>query len=609
MRRKKEQTSPRLGRIQHFLHLLLIAFLVNIFIKSICISSIPPLLTEDETYYAAQAQSILAGGTDLTGKWRPWDFAPANPIYSELTGLTYAPGFILFPGHTQIAIKVVPILFGSLIPLLLALIVYKLFRKELFFRSTLIIATLNPWIYQFSRMSFDSLASTFFYLLGISMLLYFPRWKSLISLLPFTLGFFQYQGHKPLLVPLIALTLLYMGVSHFKWPLTPVSRAQLLGKYTYHLIVLVAASLLVGIYLIRLPTLLSSTRISEFAIDRQQLREQTNIDRRLSLQNPFVPIFTNKGVELASQLLQRFVASFHLPWLFLRGDAHTDTFAVTAFGFLYTIDALFIFIALIYIWAVRRWRKEAGFITLLVLIGTIPNILKTEKLWLTFRGSFMIMGLVLLSSIGMALAWHKGTRLLRVILIGIYALAVIPFFYHYVFRYPLLATKDFSFYTRVVASYIKRQPTVEFSIHADTMLFESILTYNHLITPQTLPSLHSAYAHRQFAIENIRLVSGCFDPEFAASQSSTFIVDYRTEICSASQGPSIATPSGTVAFIAIGSLTDSLSQYYIYNDHLCEPESLSQYTTVKENKFSLEKLPTPLFCETFFSLPSKGTRP
>lgn len=183
------------------LSLCLMIFLVNILLKSLFLTSISPVITYDEMYYLGEAQSIVTSATDTTGSWRPWYLAPAHSMYDELTGTTQALGFLLFPYNSFFSFRCIPIVMGSLLPVLLGLIAYRPFNRKLVFVLTALIATTNPWIFQFSKMGFDSLFSIFFYNLGIVLLLYLRGWRKLWALLSFFWGFFQYQGHKPLLGP------------------------------------------------------------------------------------------------------------------------------------------------------------------------------------------------------------------------------------------------------------------------------------------------------------------------------------------------------------------------------------------------------------------------
>lgn len=570
-------------------------FLLNLFLKSFWITSIPAYLTHDEAYYATQAQSFLAGKSDITGRWKLLDFAPANPIYSELTGVTYAVGFLLFPNNAQLAIKVVPVFFGSVIPVLLALIMYRLFKDRLFFTVTAILATVNPWIFQFSRMSFDSLASVFFYLLGMTILLYARGLLIIAAAIPFTLGFFQYQGHKPLLVPLVLATCVYLYFSQEKKFVLKIQQITILRRYIPHILLLSIAVGVVTFYLIRLPTLLSSVRVSEMTIDTKTLYQEVYTDRRLTFANPFSKFFVNKPIGFLHLLTQRFFRAFDLQWLFAHGNDKVDTFAVTQFGFLYTVDIILIIIGGGGLWFNRRWRMQAGFLTAIVLIGVLPNVLKNEELWLTFRGSFMILGSLLYACVGAAIVYRQKRRSFRLGMLFAYMVMVIPFFFHYFMRYPLLSTKDIFFYNRVIASYIARQPTTHFSIYGNRELFESILTYNHMITPDTIKSLHTAYETNSYSLQNVSLASGCFDMQKSATNSSVVtIVDYRAGRCektaSASAGP-----------LNISSVVDSFSLYGIYNDTLCKEYEVRNFINITHNVFALESLSDQQFCESFFT--------
>ncbi len=586
-------------KLKNLFYLSVIIFLVNLFLKSLLISSVPPMLTNDETYYATEAQALLVSGSDVTGQWHPWQLAPANPIYSELTGTTYALGFVLFPKNPQLAIKVVPLLFGSMLPILLGLISYKLFQRKIFFVTTAWLATMNPWIFQFSRMSFDSFASLFFYCLGIVMLLYLKGKKVLWAIIPFFFGFFQYQGHKPLVVPLVFLTLIYVFFTQEnKFRLIELPQT-LIKKYLPYVGVFAISCLLVIVYLIRLPHLSSAVRVKEFAFDQQKISDEVNQNRLLSLSTSFSSVFENKYYGITKEVTRRFFSSYDLPWLFQHGNDRIDSFAVTQFGFLYALDALLIIVGFAGVISNPKWRSGGIFLTSLVVIGVLPTVLKSEVLWLTFRESFMILGLVLFSSAGLDFFLLQKKKLLSLGIIALYLISVAPFLYHYFYRYPVLATKDMFFYSRVVASYMKRQPETRFVIYSNSgkTLFDSVLVYNQLITRDSLSSVHDAYLHNDFKLGNVNILGTCFDAQGAVTQSGTVVlVDYRVPPCEGQ--PSPAQPP-----LLISSLIDSGGVYKLYGDTLCAKAELHPYMHVTENVFDVEHLSNEKFCESFVNRP------
>jgi hypothetical protein len=266
------------------LRMIIFVFVVNMLIKSYQILSIPPLLTYDELFYATQAQGYKIDGIDLSGKHSFWNLTPSHPMYSEMTGALLIPGFIFFADTPMLAIKIAPILLGSLLPILLGLIVFKITRNKWSFLMTMLIATFNPWVFQFSRMSFDSIYSVFFLNLAIVIMLYFRGRAVLYAAAPLFISFFQYQGHKPLLFPLVLLT----GVASFyinrARPKTKKTRKN--GTAPLVVITLFSIALTVS-YVFFLPNLSSAVRQSEYSLlEDESIVEEVNRNRRLAISNP-----------------------------------------------------------------------------------------------------------------------------------------------------------------------------------------------------------------------------------------------------------------------------------------------------------------------------------
>ena len=459
-------------------------FLLNLFLKLINIQSTPPAATYDEIIYVAEAQSIVKYGTDLTGTWHPWDLEPSDSYYTELTSTVLIPGFLLFPNNPILASKFIPLLLGSLLPVLLGLIAYRLRKKQAVFVITALIATLNPWIFQFSRMGYDSLFSIGFYSIGMVLLLYLKKWNKLWSMFSIFLGFYQYQGHKPLLAPLILICFLFLLfekydfrnlISNFKKIL---SDRDILAS----IFVLIFSISLTVIYLIRLPGLSSGERISEFSLfDQDELASAVNKERRLSLDSPVTSIFVNKYTVLSRTLVGRFLNSFDPERLFIEGNRAVDTFTVMDYGYFHLIDIGVIAMALIFFFEKKRDYKVLAFVFSYIIIGTIPNVIRTGSPWIIFRGGFAFLGLVILMGIGVSSFINNFKLSNKVLLLLIYILLTIPFFYVYFVRYPITHATHTSFYERVVASYVKRSSDRRIIIVPDRAdaTFNYLISYNH----------------------------------------------------------------------------------------------------------------------------------
>jgi len=573
-------------------------FLLNLFLKLINIQSTPPAATYDEIIYVAEAQSIVKYGTDLTGTWHPWDLEPSDSYYTELTSTVLIPGFLLFPNNPILASKFIPLLLGSLLPVLLGLIAYRLRKKQAVFVITALIATLNPWIFQFSRMGYDSLFSIGFYSIGMVLLLYLKKWNKLWSMFSIFIGFYQYQGHKPLLAPLILICFLFLLfekydfrnlISNFKKIL---SDRDILAS----IFVLIFSISLTVIYLIRLPGLSSGERISEFSLfDQDELASAVNKERRLSLDSPVTSIFVNKYTVLSRTLVGRFLNSFDPERLFIEGNRAVDTFTVMDYGYFHLIDIGVIAMALIFFFEKKRDYKVLAFVFSYIIIGTIPNVIRTGSPWIIFRGGFAFLGLVILMGIGVSSFINNFKLSNKVLLLLIYILLTIPFFYVYFVRYPITHATHTSFYERVVASYVKRSSDRRIIIVPDRAdaTFNYLISYNQLLNNENKNQVIKAASTNFFEINNVKIASSCpINISEESIETTTFIYLFK-EPCEPNNIENEKTK--------IKSLIDGGLIFHVYNDKLCSQYKLGTYPNIKNNILNVETLSDQEFCQEFFS--------
>jgi len=579
-------------------YLVAIFFLLNLFIKFFNIQANPSASTYDEVIYMAEAQSIIKYGTDLKGDWRPWHLEPSDSYYTELTSTVLTPGFILFPNNPVLASKFVPIILGSLIPILLGLIAYRLRKEKGVFIVTTLIATLNPWVFQFSRMSYDSLFSISFYLIGIVIILYLQKWHKLWAVLPLFLGFFQYQGHKPLLVPLIGLCFVYLFIE--KYPIN-----KLLSNFkkiikdkniTASFLILVFSLTLTIAYMIRLPQLTSGERASEFSIfSEAELSSTVNDGRRLSLSSPFNSIFINKYTALTTTLTDRFLNSFNLRRLFIEGDRGVDTFTVLDYGYFHLVDILVLVLSFTFIFANKKDYKIAIFVLPLILIGTLPNIIRTGQPWIIFRGAFTFLSLIIIMGLGFSAFLNLFKKKVSIFLVIVYLLASLPFFFTYFFRYPISHTNNIGLYERVVASYIDRinsNEAIYIIPDRDDATFVYQAHYNQLLTKENQLQIAQSMKDRKYKIDNIFMEGGCTS-RVKGLENSTVFVYLTKQPCEFNHDSTKTTQ--------IKSLIDSGTIFTVYNDNLCSKYDLNAYPNIKKNVFAVEKLSDQEFCQNFFS--------
>lgn len=583
--------------------LSVIILLINVILKSIFIQSIPPSQTYDEIIYASEAQSIVQYGTDLTGTWRPWYLAPSDSYYTELTSTLLTPGFLLFPNNPILASKVVPIVLGSLIPLFLALIAYRLSKSRRTFLFTALVATCNPWLFQFSRMGYDSLFSLSLYTAGMVILLYKKNWQKLWSLLPFFFGFYQYQGHKVLLVPITVLVLLYLLSEIISFE---VIRTKNLKKFFHQfwqhdviatVIVVVCASVLTGAYLLRLPHIKSSERISEFSIyDEAEIAREVDEQRRMSFDTPITNLFINKYTVVLELLNTRFINSFDLDRLFIDGDKSIDTFTVYDSGFFHNTDIYVLIAAILFFIRNKKDRRAAFFILGLLIIGSLPNVVRTGNPWITFRGSLAFLGIVLLMGVGGSHALEQVNKRYRLLLILLYALSTIPFLFLYFFRYPITHTLSSGFSERILASYVSRvgkEQSIYVVPDRNDATFDYLIAYNNLLKDSNAEEIYQAAKTRDFSLGNVSIFGSCTDTVRAANLDTTVFVQTFKQPCELD-----TTPQGK---IEVKSLLDTGTIFTIYNDTLCSQFELTAYPHLRQNKLKVEELTDKEFCTTYFS--------
>lgn len=579
--------------------LAILFLLLNLGVKFFGITSTPPAATYDEMIYVAEAQSIVKYGTDLTGDWRPWHLEPSDAFYTELTSTVLTPGFLLFPENPILAAKFVPLLLGSLIPILLAFIAYKIQKSKHVFIFTAIVASLNPWIFQFSRMGYDSLFSIGFYLIGLVFILYCKEYKKLYSLIPLFLGFFQYQGHKPLLVPLVGICFLYLLFEKYSVSDLHKKFKKIIQDKTIVSVfsVLVFSVALTAFYLIRLPNLTSGERISEFSFyNSDELAAEVNESRRIALDSSVSSVFVNKYSVLGIELTERFLHTFNPKILFISGNKAVDTFAVLDYGYFHVIDIAVIVAALIFFQKRKKNYLGISFVLLFILIGTVPNVIRTGLPWIIFRGAFAFLGLILLMGIGGGNALLQIHKKLRIPVVAVYVLLTAPFFFTYFVRYPVTHTNNIGFYERLVANYIHRvgldQKILVVPDRADAS-FNYQIAYGLLLTNQNRAQVQTSAQTKEFEINNTVLASNCPRTISEIPESTVVFVNLFKKPCEPQHDPAMTTE--------IKSLIDSGTIFTVYNDTLCSEYDLGSYPNVRKNVFAIEDLSNEEFCKTFFS--------
>ncbi len=382
--------------------ILFLAFLS----RTLFLKSIPISLHPDEKIYAVNAKSLFLSGANLKGDWHFWQLQPLTSMHAELPSLVMAIGSF-FTKDTMMAAKIVSIIFSLTLPLILALLSEHFFKKKIFFYATLIVASFNPWMWQFGRMAFDVLYGLWFYFLAILIICKNDSYKKLWSLPLIFLGFYQYQGLKLILIPIFGSVLLYQLLIDRQNK--DLNKAQKSTNIKIYLALLIFNLGLFGFYaLIKLPSQTALNRISNYSIFSREyvdlLGGTADLERKRSLISPLTPLLSNKITVFITKQWQQFFKIFNLQHLFIDGNAALSGFSVWSKGTFYLAD---LFILIIFFFFPRQNKKSqlAPILLLLTLFlfGALPAFINIGNDWFTFRPSFSFMILIMFIAYALAL--------------------------------------------------------------------------------------------------------------------------------------------------------------------------------------------------------------
>lgn len=575
------------------------------------LTTIPGPIVFDESYYATQAQAIIASGSDLFGQWRPLHLTAANPTYSELTGLVQALGFLLIRTSPVLAMKILPALFGALIPILAGVFVWKVTSDRRSALITILVFSLNPWVFQFSRMGFDSFFGLFLILLGLTSLIALPKYWKLLSFLPFFIGFFQYQGFKVIFLPMILVVggwVIYQssGLSKNNFGLKSRIIIKKINEYpdiVATLMVILLASMLTVWFLLTIRSSSAGVRLQEFIwSDSAGITEQVNDQRRLSATSPMLEIASNKATITLNNIWMQTLNAFSPVHFFGRANAAVDTFAVHQHGFLYPIDAVLLIIGFGVLWFAKIKKSSTTILlTSLFLISFLPSILKTDATWITFRGGFTIIFGLMIVAIGFEYLLRHVNKSMRYILVGFYLLFALSFFYHYFFRYPSYSTHNLMYSNRVLSSYLERSSSkVNILSDESENLFHTVLLFGNHISNQSIGDIRNSFINKNYQWQNFSITSGCVSNTIFSGELSTVILRAGIPECQLEDDSTLSKLNYPLQPTHLVTPFDSGTVYTIYGDNVCQVDQLNTFVSPAPPWKPIEKLTDEEFCQSFF---------
>lgn len=550
------------------------------------LSVIPPSLTHDEIMYASQAKSYALQGKSLDQKNSIWQLRPAHPMYAEIPALLLTPFFMAI-SDPLLATRAFSGLMGIAFPFVFGWFVYGLLRHRRLAYISIMIAAVNPLLWQFSHLYYDAVLSTFFYLLAAALILNSRSWWKLSSLPFLFLGFFCYQGYKPLIIPWLLL-ILFVDIYHQK--------TQKLKATKPHILILVFLLCLITSYLfLILPHQNVENRLQNTLIGNLDVTSDwVNTERRLSLNSPFTSVVSNKLTLAFQFIIKRFFNAFSLNMLFVQGEPTASGFAVWSHGFYYVFDFFLIIFGLVVGLGRKRWRFSSFLIGGFICLAVLPALITVTSEWYLLRSFFAYILLLVFVSLGFFRLFYSKARY---VLIFIYLFFILNFAYQFYYRYPVLGADKAFISERIVIEYIRRlhqqNPTQSVSVHTVDPL---VLTYSYLLYSEKFTSKASLADFKNLdnvsnQIGPVRITSDCLNPN--DTRSVMFTESWRG-LCPDSSASISAHP------LTIASLLDSGAKLRLYHDKLCQPYRLNRFMQVKSLKeLDINQLTNEAFCTRY----------
>ena len=555
----------------------IIVFLLALFLRTIWLNRFPLGIAHDEINYLLNAKSIW-----LTGNFLPltanallsWGKTNFDVVISELPSLVIAP-FVGTFNFNLFTARFIYALISSFSCLFLFFIVRKLLGEKIAFWAGVALAV-NPWSVFFGRTAFEFNFSLFFYLWGMYLVLTQGGKRIFWALPLFVAGFFSYLGAKLVFLPLIAILLLYKYFNDKK----DLKKCLIFG----------AASLVVFLsYYLTLPYQPAGTRKGELAIlNWESLSGQVNTERLHAIQNPFLDVFSNKGISFFRNTANTYIGAFSTLYLFEKGEVR-GAYSLWQHGTFYFIDFFLILLGLVYLFSLNK--KAFWLIIAIILISPTVSAIDLVEVSYAIRSFLMFPFLASLVGIGLYFVVTKfPARRLSIFLLGsLYLLSIVNFLYLYFYRYSVYGSEGWFFSERILAKYLQtavvypKISTIYVVTYEPKIVFEEFLFYGNFYNKKTASQINQKLKEKKFEYEKIVFTDSC--PKL---QGKDVVI-----ISEAKQG-CFEKKSGDSAIL---SLTDAGQIYNISLDPICTNYTRSQYYQVGNfQDLEIEKMNEGLFC-------------
>ncbi len=428
--------------------LVLVILFIALFLRLYRVTEVPPSLNWDEVSIGYNAYSILKTGRDEWGRFLPLHFKSYGEY--KLPAQIYAsiPAIAIF-GLNDFAIRITPVIYGTITVLLLYFLARDLFKNRWIGLISAFLLAISPWHIQLTRASFESSFSVFWIVLGLWLFIKgFEKSKWwVISMIPFTISIYTYNSAR-VFTPLLILTLFLI----FKKEILKHSKETILSFLIF-----------VVLLLPLVPFVLSGEATARYKLvsitNDPGLIPRINERRGMSkLPAPLPRLIHNRVTYVSYYFAKNYLAHFTPAFLFITGAGHRQHH-VQGMGELYYFQAPFLLLGLYLIfrkkekfkWLLISWLLIA-FIPVSATNDSIPNALRTLIAAPVYQ-------ILIAYGIYYSIIYFGNKRLLKIGLgTAVFIFGLVQFALYlknYYQIYPILYSRDWQYGNKEVVSYIK----------------------------------------------------------------------------------------------------------------------------------------------------------
>jgi len=429
--------------------LLAVIVAIAFFLRFYRLTEVPPSLNWDEVSIGYNAYSIMETGKDEWGETMPLHFQSYGEY--KLPGQIYAsiPAIAVF-GLNPFAVRITPVIYGTLTVLFLYFLTKELFNKRSIALVSAFLLAVSPWHVQLTRASFESSFALMWVVLGIWLLVKgFKNSKWWIaSMIPFALAVYTYNSARAFVPMLIAaLYVLY--------------RKDFLKYKKHALISLVFFTLLL---LPLIPSMFSGQGGARFKLVSivneaglvPRIEERRNAS---TLPDPIIRLIYNRPVYISYYFADNYLAHFTPDFLFISGAGHKQHH-VQGIGQLYWIQAPFLLYGLYFL--TKRKEKYLGLLLAWMLLAYIPVAFTLDSIPHALRTLNAVPVYQIITAYGVYYLYKLLRKkenlyliLFWLIVIGVFGYQFVNYLDNLYNRYPYLYSREWQYGNKEAVEYIK----------------------------------------------------------------------------------------------------------------------------------------------------------